>query len=270
MKKSAAGRLTPAALRRLILEESKRAHVGHIGCALSVAELIVALHGHVLDVHSPDDPDRDRFILSKGHAALAVYAALHLRGLVSREMLDEYCSDGTLLGVHPDHRLKGIDFSTGSLGHGLPIGTGAALAARLEGGRRAVVVLMSDGECNEGSVWEAAMFAAHHRLANLYAVIDANGQQAFGYTNGVLDLEPLAERWRAFGWDAREVDGHDVDAILAAMAQMRLIATQPHVLIARTVFGRGVSFMESRLEWHYSPLSEEEYARAIDELAGRA
>ena len=155
--------LSSVALRRLVLQQSKRANVGHMGSALSVVDLIVALYGRVLNMRSADDPERDRFILSKGHAALAVYAALHLKGLLSRESLNQYCSDGTLLGVHPDHRLNGVDFSTGSLGHGLPIGTGAALAARLQGRRHTVVVLLSDAECNEGSVWEAVMFAAHHR-----------------------------------------------------------------------------------------------------------
>jgi transketolase len=217
-------------------------------------------------VDEPDDPDRDRFVLSKGHAALALYAALHLRGWIDHGALDEYCGDGTLLGTHPEREQQGIDFSTGSLGHGLPMATGAALAARLQGSPRRAFVLVSDAECNEGSLWEAAMFAAHHELANLFAIVDLNGQQALGYTKDVLDLSPLVERWRAFGWDAHEVDGHDPGAIEAAIAGADTAAGPPHVLVARTVFGHGVSFMESEIKWHYLPLTDDEYDRALEEL----
>ena len=151
-------------IRRIILEQSKRAHIGHIGSALSIADIIAALYTNVLRIPDPDDPDRDRFVLSKGHAVLAVYAALHLKGWLTEEELNTYCSDGTLLGVHPEHALRGVDFSTGSLGHGLCIGAGGALAARLQHSPRRVFVLVSAAECNEGSLWEAVMFAAHHRL----------------------------------------------------------------------------------------------------------
>ena len=182
-------------IRRIVLDQSKRAGVGHIGSALSVVDIVAAAYAGVLEIASPDDPDRDRFILSKGHAALAVYAALFLRGWLTQEDLDGYCGDGALLGTHPEHALRGVDFSTGSLGHGLSIGAGSALAGRLLGSRRRVFVLLSDAECNEGSVWEAAMFAAHHRLSNLVAIIDLNGQQALGYTRDVMNLSPMAARW---------------------------------------------------------------------------
>ncbi len=151
-----------------------------------------------------------------GHASLALYAALSLNGWVTESELEGYCGDGSLLGTHPEHAVRGIDFSSGSLGQGLSIGAGAALAARLQRSQRRVFVLLSDGECNEGSTWEAAMFAAHHRLANLVAVVAANDQQAFGRARDVLDLSPLVDRWRAFGWDAHEIDGHD-----ARVCQMR-------------------------------------------------
>ena len=257
-------------IRRTTIEQARRANVGHIGSALSVADLLGALYGEVLNVPSPDDPERDRFVLSKGHAALALYAALNGTGRLSDAELDTYCGDGSVLGAHPEHRLAGVDFSTGSLGQGLTFGAGAALAARLQGSARRVFVLVSDAECNEGSLWEAVMFAAHHRLANLVAVVDANGQQALGYTNEVLDLSPLAERWRAFGWDALELDGHDVPALVAAISQLDTSAGPPHVLVARTVFGRGISFMEGRIDWHYWPMADDDYAKARAELAAGA
>jgi transketolase len=257
---------TPTEIRRVILEQSKRANVGHIGSALCIAEILTALYGEALQIPAPGDPDRDRFVLSKGHAALALYAALHLKSWISREALDTFCGDGTLLSVHPEHGLEGVDFSTGSLGLGLSLAAGAALAARLQRSRRRSFVLLSDAECNEGALWEAVMFAAHHRLANLIAIVDLNGQQAFGYTEEVLSLTPMAERWRVFGWDVHEVDGHDVAAIRAAIARCDTASGLPHVLIARTTFGKGVSYMESRIKWHYWPMSEEEYRQAMAEI----
>ena len=254
-----------AAIRRIVLDQSKRANVGHIGSCLSIADIVAALYGGVLNVDDPGDPDRDRFILSKGHAALALYAALHLRGWLSAEELDTYCGDGSRVGVHPEHFLPGIDFSTGSLGHGLSMGVGAALAARAQGSSRRTFVLVSDAECNEGSVWEAAMFAGHHRLTGLVAIVDLNGQQALGYTRDVLDLTPLADRWRAFGWEARVVDGNDVRAVTAALDEP--VGTgRPLVVVAETVFGKGVSFMESRIRWHYVPMSDGEHAQALEEV----
>lgn len=259
------GQAMASAIRRMVLERAKAAGVGHIGSALSVVDILAALYAHALRVTDPGDPARDRFVLSKGHAALALYGALALRGWISAAELDTYCADGTLLGVHPDHRLRGVDFSTGSLGHGLSLGAGAALAARLQSRPSRVFVLVSDAECNAGSLWEAVMFAAHHRLANLVALIDVNGQQALGYTRDVLDLSPMADRWRAFGWDVHEVDGHDTAAIAATIAGLATDGP-PHVLLCRTVFGRGVSFMEGQIKWHYWPMSDDEYARALNEI----
>lgn len=255
-------------IRRIILEQSKRAHVGHIGSALSVADLIAALYGGILNVPAPDHPERDRLVLSKGHAVLAVYAALHLRGWLDAATLSTYCGDDSLLGVHPEHTLTGIDFSTGSLGHGLSIAAGAALAARLQGSARRVFALVSDAECNEGSLWEAVMFAAHHRLSNLVVLIDLNGQQALGYTDQVLRLSPMRERWAAFGWHAREVDGHDRASLTHTLAGLDTAAGPPHVLVARTTFGRGVSYMEGQIKWHYWPMSDAEYAQALAEVEG--
>ena len=258
--------LSASQIRQIILEQSKRANVGHIGSALSIADIIAALYAHVLRVPAPDAPDRDRFILSKGHAALAIYAALFLRGWMTVEQLNTYCADESLLGVHPERALRGIDFSTGSLGQGLSFGAGAALAARLQHSSRRVFVLVSDAECNEGSVWEAIMFAAHHKLANLVAIVDLNGQQALGYTGEVLDLSPMAERWRAFKWDVHDLDGHDAAAITTAIDDLDTTSGPPHVLIARTVFGKGVSYMERQIKWHYWPMSDHEYQQALDEI----
>jgi transketolase len=253
-------------IRRIVIAQSKRAGVGHIGSALSVADLVASLYAHALRPAPPGHPGRDRLIVSKGHAVLAVYAALHLRGGLDAATLDGYCADASLLGVHPEHALPGIDFSTGSLGHGLSIGAGAALAARLQGSARRVFVLMSDAECNEGSVWEAAMFAAHHRLAALTALIDLNGQQAMGNTDDILSLSPMADRWRAFGWDVHEVDGHDHAALAATLGGLDATAGRPHMLVARTVFGKGISYMERQLRWHYLPMSDEDYRQAMHEL----
>ena len=254
--------LSSRALRRLILEESYRAHVGHIGSALSVADLLAVLYGGVMRLKSPDDPDRDRFVLGKGHAALALYAALFLCGWLSRAELASYCADDSRLGVHPTHHLPGVDFSTGSLGLGLSIGAGSALAARLLGKDRRTYVLLSDAECNEGATWEAAMFAGHHRLANLIAIVDVNGQQALGPTAEILDQSRMPERWASCGWTVREVDGHVPAAIGDALCPD---PQGPLVVLAETISGRGVSFMERQVSWHYMPMSDQQYAIALAE-----
>lgn len=257
-------------IRRTVVDESMRAGVGHIGSALSIADLLAALYGGVLRIGEAGEPERDRFVLSKGHAALGLYAALAATGRIDPELLSTYCGEGSMLGAHPEHVLPGVDFSTGSLGQGLSIAAGAALAARRQGSPRRVFALLSDAECNEGAIWEAAMFAAHHRLSNLVALIDVNGQQALGYTGDVMDPGPPArDRWAAFGWDVHEVDGTSPDAVAQAIGELDLTASpsaRPHVLLAQTVFGRGVSFMESRIEWHYLPLEAETHRQAVAEL----
>lgn len=258
------------AIRRSVIDVSMRAGVGHIGSALSIADILAALYGAALHIGEPAEADRDRFVLSKGHAALGLYAALAASGRMDPALLDTYCGEGSMLGAHPEHVLPGIDFSTGSLGQGLSIASGAALAARRQGSARRVFALLSDAECNEGSVWEAAMFAGHHGLSNLVAIVDVNGQQALGYTRDVLSQEAAPERWRAFGWDVREVDGHDVDGLAATIAALDTQDGPPHVLLARTTFGKGVSFMERKIEWHYLPLDEELHRRAVADLDAAA
>ena len=263
-------------IRQLILRESQRAHVGHIGSCLCIADILAVLYGSVLSIAAPDDPDRDRFILSKGHAALALFATLALKGWISDADLGTFCGDNSLLGVHPEAALPGIDFSTGSLGQGICMAVGAALAARLQGSERRVFCLISDGECNEGSVWEAAMFAAHHQLDNLTVILDWNGQQAFGSTCDVLNCSNMSERWQAFCWRTTEVDGHSHSELLAAFAP-RGVTGRPNIVLARTTFGKGVSYMEKGvpltqthlpvhpITWHYLPMSDEEYRLAVSE-----
>ena len=262
----------------MILQQSRRANVGHIGSCLCVVEILCALYERVLRIPFPADPDRDRFILSKGHAALALYAVLVQRGWLSHSDLDSFCANGTLLGVHPECQLPGVDFSAGSLGHGMSIAAGAALAAILQGSARRVFCLISDAECNEGSVWEAAMFSAHHCLHNLTAIVDLNGQQAFGRTRDVLDLSNLKDRWQAFGWRVTEVAGHTLEDLSRVLNTNSRTGDPPHVVLARTTFGYGISFMmegraltQSHLSvqpfnWHYLPMSDEEYQVAMAEL----
>lgn len=256
-------------IRRHVIEQSMRAKVGHIGSALSIADIIAALYDRVMDIESPEAADRDRLVLSKGHAVLAVYAALHLKGWMSAEQLNTFCGDRSSLGVHPEHQLRGIDFSSGSLGQGMSVGAGAALAARLQKSARRVFVVLSDAECDEGSVWEAMAFAAHHKLSNLVAILDLNGQQAFGFTKDVIAMENMAERWTAFGWHAVEIDGHDPAAMAAAIADHRTSGiAKPLGLIARTVFGCGVDYMENTIKWHYSPMDESHFASAMAQIGG--
>jgi transketolase len=261
--------LDPHLVRRHILAQSQRAHVGHIGPALSIVELLCALYGPVLRIAAPSDPQRDRFILSKGHAALALYVVLHLRGWITARELDSFCGEGTALGVHPERRLPGVDFSTGSMGMGLGFAAGAALAARLQHSDRRAFALLSDGECNEGSLWEAVMFAGHHRLGNLIALVDYNQQQAFGRTQDVLRNDDLAARWESFGWDVHRVDGHDLAALEKTLSGLDTASgKKPHVIIADTVCGKGVSYMEGQVKWHYWPMSDDEYQRALRDVEG--
>lgn len=255
-----------AYVRRLVLHQAFRAGVGHIGSALSIADIIVTLYNDILYLPNAAEARRDRFVLSKGHAALALYATLFATGRITRAQLDTYCGDRTLLGVHPQHGLPFVEFTTGSLGQGLSWGVGLALANRIHKSSGRVFVLLSDGECNEGSVWESIMFASHQRLGNLYAIVDVNGQQALGYTRDVLNLAPLRDKWDSFGWDSHEIDGHSPSAITEAVGLGERTSSQPHVLLARTVFGAGVAFMESQIAWHYLPLSRHQYLRAMQML----
>jgi transketolase len=257
-KGRAARSLTSADVRRSIIEQSKRAGVGHIGSALSITDILVALFSRVLDF------DDDMFVLSKGHAALAQYCVLEQLGVISRKTLGTYCADDSHLGVHPEHALIGVAFSTGSLGHGPSLGAGVALAKRMAAKPGRVFVLLSDAELNEGSVWEALMFAGHHKLDNLCLVLDNNGQQALAPTAEVINLSGLATAVESLGWECQRVDGHDVEKLAHALEKQSLRA--PHFVIADTISGKGVSFMEREVKWHYFPLDDEQYAQALSEL----
>jgi transketolase len=246
-----------------------RARSAHVGGSLSMADLLAALYGEILrvDPHRPDDPDRDRFILSKGHACAAFYAALAERGFFPDTWLESFYQDGGRLTGHATHTgVTGVEVSTGSLGHGLPIACGMALAGKRDGAPYRVFTLLSDGECDEGSTWEAALFAPHHRLDNLVVLVDYNKIQSLGHVHDVLALEPLGKKWEAFGWGVREIDGHDMTQILDTLRRIPAVPDQPTCVIAHTVKGRGVSFMENQLLWHYRNPSDDEMKQAIREI----
>lgn len=256
-------------IRRIVIEQSYRAHVGHIGSALSVADIVATVFDTWPRIGAMDDNLRPRFVLSKGHAALALYAALFLKGQITQQMLDTYCGDNSELGVHPERRDWGIDVATGSLGMGVSIATGLALGGQMAGPHNfPVICLMSDAELNEGVVWEAAQFAAHHNLYNLRLIVDVNGQQAFGHTWQVLEQPSLRKRWRAFGWHALRANGHDRRDLGRALiaADPQVTRDRPHVILANTVFGKGVDFMEGRIPWHYLPLDRVQYEDALAQL----
>lgn len=251
-------------IKRIVIEQSYRAHVGHIGCSLSIADILAALYGDYLRIPTAKDPDRDHLILSKGHAALGVYASLHLLGFLSKKQLASYHSDDSQIGTHPEFGVPGIELMTGSLGQGLGVAAGIALAKKMKKNPSKTVVILSDAECNEGSVWEAAAFCAHHEL-NITGLIDLNGQQGFGYTKDVISMGEMALKWKAFGWSVVDVDGHDPVAIQKAL-QNGEKKSGPKMYIAKTTLGKGVSFMEGKIDWHYMPLTDDQYTQAIEEL----
>ena len=251
--------------RRMLVRMSHQAKAPHLGSALSCVDILTVLYWKILrhDPDLPEDPLRDRLILSKGHAAAALYAALALRGYFPRELLRSYALPGVHLPEHPSPGcLPGIEAATGSLGHGLSIGLGMALGAKITKVPYRVFVLMSDGECNEGSVWEAAMMAPRHNLGNLVAIIDYNKWQATGRSDEVLDLHPLTDKWSAFGWQTAELDGHDIPGMLDGFSSIDETACKPTVVIAHTVKGKGVSFMEDDNNWHYRIPTRDELALA--------
>lgn len=252
-------------VRERVLEIGANPEGTHVGGSLSIADILTVLYFDVLDVYpdEPDRPERDHFVLSKGHASAALYAVLSQRGFFPEEECDTYGRPGSRLAGHPMRRLPGVEFPTGSLGHGLSLGVGLALAARLDGRPNRSFVLLGDGELDEGSVWEAAMSGAHFGLDNLVAIVDRNGWQITGRTEETMRLEPLADRWRAFGWEVAEVDGHDLDALRAAFHSVPFAPGRPSLVIARTTKGRGVRLFENRKKSHYVTLTAQLYERAV-------
>lgn len=245
-----------------------RARASHIGSALSIGDIVAVLYGRVLQIDPalPSFGSRDRFLLSKGHACVAVYAALAECGFINQEDLLTYGQDHSIFMNHISHKVPGVEFSTGSLGHGLPFGAGKALAAKRRGFVWKTYVLLSDGELGEGSNWEALMFASHHALDNLIAIVDYNKLQSLTTVDQTLRIEPLAEKFTAFGWSVQEVDGHDHTALTLALGSTPWVPGRPSMLIAHTTKGKGVSFMENQVEWHYRTPNEEQLAQAIKEI----
>ena len=256
-------------LRRDIVRMIFEAGSGHPGGSLSELEMLVALYFRALrhDPHDPKWPDRDRFILSKGHACPGLYAVLARCGYFPREELWRFRKIDSLLQGHAHPMTPGVEMSSGSLGQGLSFGIGCALAARMDGKKHRIYVLLGDGECDEGQVWEAAMAAAHYRLDNLTAFVDRNRIQNDRFTSQVMELEPLAQKWRAFGWRVLEIDGHDIGQVLSSLEKARRVRRRPVLILAHTVKGKGVSFMENNPDFHGRAPTKEEFELAMKELA---
>lgn len=247
-----------------------QSHTAHIGSSLSIADILAVLYFHILKINPkrPNLKTRDRFLLSKGHASTALYAALALKGFFNERVLASFCQDGDRLGVHPEiHNVPGIEISSGSLGHGLSLGVGMGIAGKVDKLSYRVFVLLSDGECDEGSVWEAALSASQLKLDNLIAIVDYNKLQALGETSKIMNLEPLAGKWESFGWEVREVNGHNISQLLDAFTQLPSVKNKPRVVIAHTIKGKGVSFMENQFVWHYKNLDEQGYKKALNDLS---
>lgn len=259
-----------SSIRRRIIELSHSAGTPHLGSSLSCVDMLTTLYWARLrvDPREPTNPERDRFILSKGHAALALYVTLTKRGFCPESVLDTYNQDGGHLAEHPGPGcLPGVEAATGSLGHGLPLGLGMALAGRILDRKYRVFVLMSDGECNEGSVWEAALLAPAQKLDNVAVLIDYNKWQATGRSNETTALAPLRQKWEAFGWDAIEIDGHNFADLLRATEHVPNGSGKPRAIICHTIKGKGVSFMEDDNNWHYRIPSADEVRQAAEELS---
>jgi transketolase len=256
-------------IRKKVVKMIYQSQTAHLGSSLSIVDILTVLYFRIMSVdpNNPSAEDRDRFLLSKGHAAAVLYATLAQKGIFSEEVLEGYCLNG---GKLPGHSTKGcapgVEVSTGSLGHGLSMGAGMALAAKHDNKDYRIFVLMSDGECEEGSIWEAALFSGHHKLDNLVGIIDYNKLQALGRTNEILNLEPLVKKWEDFGWKVKEVDGHNFSEIENSLSEIPFEKGKPSLVIAHTVKGKGISSMEDKLESHYKKLSEEDYKAALEEL----
>lgn len=256
--------------RRQIVTAVFKAGASHIGSALSCVDILTALYFDIanIDPRNPKKNNRDRIILSKGHGGIGLLSTLANRGFFPKKQLEKYCEDGaTLLGHTMMESAPGVEVTTGSLGHGLPLGLGMALALKADGLKSKVYVVLSDGELDEGSSWEAILAAGNFKLDNLVAIVDYNKIQSFGTVKEVMDLEPLAAKWQAFKWVVREADGHDFSKLTGVLRSVPFSKDSPSVIIAHTVKGKGISFMENRLEWHYKSPDADQLARALEELS---
>lgn len=260
-------------LRRMMFKAMFHAGGGHLPSALSIAEILAVLYFKLLkvDPKRPGWEDRDRFILSKGHACLGLYSVLAEKGFFKKELLTRLCKKGCILGGHPDMlKVPGVDASTGSLGHGLPYGMGVAFSGKLDNKKFKVYVIIGDGECQEGSIWESAIFAAQKKLDNLVAIVDHNRLQAIDFINNVGSLSPFADKWKAFGWAVKEIDGHDIRQIIDAAGAVPFEKGKPSLIIAHTTKGKGISFMENVPIWHYRMPDADEMNTALTELGLKA
>lgn len=259
-------------LRKQVIRSIEAGGRGHVGSSLSLIEILRVLYDDFLryDCKNPQWEMRDRCILSKGHGCLALYAVLADKGFFPESELWKFCKHEGILGGHPERgKVPGVEASTGSLGHGLPIGVGLAIAAKCDNAQHRVVVVTSDGECNEGSTWEAALCASKHKLSNLIVLVDYNKQQSYGSTFEILDLEPLADKWRAFGFHVRELDGHSVEELRSALNKTPFSVDKPSLIICHTVKGKGIPFAESNPDWHHkSKISPEEIQALLSALEG--
>jgi transketolase len=255
-------------VRRNVWRALRAGGSGHAGGSCSAADILAALYFHRLRVRpaEPDWPDRDRFVLSKGHANAALGPVLAQAGFIDDAVLDRFYAFESPFGMHPDIKVPGVEMCTGALGHGLAVGMGMALGARIQERAFHTFVMLGDGELHEGSNWEAAMAASHYRLANLTAIVDANRISQSGPVADLIGVEPLADKWRAFGWTVREIDGHEMGQVVDALDAVPLSADRPSAIIAHTVKGKGVSFAEDTYVWHSNTVDDEVYARALREL----
>lgn len=263
--------LTAERGRRRLLEVIRKARAGHTGGDLSCLNMLTALYFHTMNLSKENlsDPDRDRFILSKGHCVEALFVILEAKGILDKDTLDTLGRFGSPLGGHPTVNVPGIEVNSGALGHGLSIGVGMALAARMDGRTYRTFVLMGDGEQGEGSIYEAAMAGHQYKLGNLVAIIDRNGLQISGNTEDVMALENIRVRWSAFGWDVLETDGDDMADIVRTLDGIDYAMQKPHLVISRSTKGKGVSFMENVAKWHHGVPTEEQYAQAVEEIGKR-
>ncbi|MBF0613207.1 MAG: transketolase [Magnetococcales bacterium] len=257
-------------MRRHVLRMTSLGGSAHIGSIFSMVDLMAVLYGAILrvDPQNPKWAARDRFILSKGHAGAGVYAALAERGFFDVKTLDTHYQNGSILSGHVSHKgVPGVELSTGSLGHGLSVGVGMAYGAKLDQQEHRVFVMLSDGECDEGSNWEAILFAPHHKLDNLVVIVDYNKLQSLAPVSETLGLEPFVDKWRSFGWAVKEIDGHNHQQIREVLGQVPLERGKPSCILAHTIKGKGVSFMENSVLWHYRTARGEEYDAALQELS---
>jgi len=256
------------AARKIALEMVVRSRASHIGSALSMIDILACLYFDKLSVNITDplDSTRDIFILSKGHACVGLYAILGLKGFFELKELETYGANDSIFMNHISHKVKGVEFSTGSLGHGLPFAVGKALSSKIRRKTNKVFVLVGDGELDEGSNWEGLLFAVHHKLDNLTVIVDYNNLQSLTTVEETLGLEPLKDKFQSFGCAVEEIDGHDHKAINTALEKLDFIVGKPKVIIAKTVKGKGVSYMENKVKWHYSTPNEIEFMQALNEI----